>query len=204
MRFPNQISIIIGVDEVGRGPIAGPVTVCAALCRRQDLTKLKKRFPSVNDSKKVSRKCREDLSSKMRSDDLVRFKIASVSAKFIDSHGISAAIKKALAKTLKRLDADPDKTYVLLDGRLYAPAKFKNQTTIIRGDSKEWLIGAASIVAKVFRDSIMLRFSKDYPGYGLERHKGYGTKLHYEKIREQGICPIHRASFLSEGLDRYM
>lgn len=197
MQFPDNIDYLVGIDEVGRGPIAGPVTVCAALCKVKDLSELMARFPNVADSKKISQKRREEISKNLLGDNMVKFCLASMSARFIDDYGISPAIKKSLAGALSGLAVRPDTARVLLDGGLSAPSEYVDQITIIGGDSKEWLIGAASIVAKVHRDNLMVKYAEEYPDYAFEKHKGYGTKLHYERIRDRGTCKIHRVSFMS-------
>lgn len=195
---------LVGVDEVGRGPIAGPVAV-GALCvdvghakatlSRADYKAL---FSGIKDSKKLSSHKREEWFAKIclaRERGVLDFAVTLVSAKDIDTKGLAPSIRKALQKSLQKVTPDPTHTRVLLDGSLYAPAEYINQKTIIKGDLKEPIIGLASIVAKVTRDRLMMRYSKKYPEYDFEIHKGYGTSKHYEKIKKHGLSPLHRKSF---------
>ncbi len=192
---------LIGVDEVGRGPIAGPVAVGAFIFLTPDSRRL---FRGVKESKQLSETEREEWFSKIleiqkNDQKLVAFSVCFQSQKVIDAKGLSFAIKKcletSLAKLLDKLKINPDRCLVLLDGGLKAPAKFKNQKTIIKGDAKEKVIALASICAKVLRDRRMKIWGKKYPDYGFEAHKGYGTKAHYEAIRKHGLTPLHRRSF---------
>jgi ribonuclease HII len=185
---------IIGIDEVGRGPLAGPVAVCALVLKCDFDTK------NLRDSKKLSPKQREVWFEKIcawKKEKKLDFKIAFVSASIIDKIGISKAIKKALEKSLYELK--PKNSYtILLDGGLKAPIEFKNQETIIKGDEKEVAIALASIVAKVSRDALMTKISKKFPQYEFHLHKGYGTKLHYERLKKHGLSQIHRKTFLKK------
>lgn len=222
-------TILIGIDEAGRGPLAGPVAVGAFAVN--DKAVLKK-FRSVKDSKQLTEKKREEwmmaiisgcflggdrrnrrqvsneAKPNVRHFVAVRreppmphyaYSVSFSSARFIDKHGISKAIKVALAKCLAKLEkqgfADAD-VKILLDGSLKAPDKFKDQKTIIDGDAKEPIIALASICAKVYRDRYMKKLSRKYPDYGFEKHKGYGTEAHYGAIRKKGTCPEHRLTFL--------
>lgn len=191
---------IIGIDEVGRGPLAGPVAVGACLISVSKIKNLLDEgfFKGIRDSKKLSEKKREEWLSKIKKlkakGDLDYF-VAFVGNKIIDKKGISQCIKTAIKISLKKLKAEPSKTMVLLDGGLKAPEEFKNQKTIIKGDEKEPIISLASIVAKVARDRKMVEYSKKFPQYGFEIHKGYGTALHCQKIRENGLSELHRKSF---------
>jgi len=177
----------IGIDEVGRGPIAGPVTVCACMISPE----ITKKYKGIKDSKKLSEKRREEIYKEIQ--DLVQYKVMSISAKEIDEKGISFCIKKALAKSISIFPPD---TQVLLDGGLKAPPEFKNQKTIIKGDEKEVCIALASIIAKVTRDRYMCKMAKKYPEYGFDEHKGYGTSKHYESIQKSGLSLLHRKSFI--------
>ncbi len=188
---------IVGIDEVGRGPLAGPVTICA--CKIKSTFK-QTHFKGIKDSKQLSPQKREEWFLKIS--DLkemgeLDFAFSSVSATEIDSIGIAAAIRKAIKKSLQTLRLDPKSTKIMLDGALKAPEEFSMQETIIKGDEKIPVISAASIVAKVVRDRFMEKQAKAYPGYGFESHKGYGTVKHCESIKKLGITPIHRRSFLS-------
>ncbi len=190
MQFP------IGIDEVGRGPLAGPVTVCAfTFLRKVSFPKI---LPKLKDSKKLSRTQRDmwfaqiKLWQKAGNCD---FAVVSVSPKIIDTHGIVFAIQKALNSSLRSL-APKAQSLVLLDGGLKARPEYKKQKTIIKGDEKEPVIALASIVAKVTRDRYMQKMAKKYPKYGFETHVGYGTRKHYQAIHTYGTTPIHRQSFL--------
>ncbi len=187
---------IIGVDEVGRGPLAGPVAVCA-LCLNPTFNK--KNFKNFRDSKKLSHNQRVEWLEKInleKEKGNLNYKVTFESNKIIDTKGLSFAIKKALADSLKALKQKPAECKVLLDGGLKAPSQYKNQKTIIKGDEKELAIALASIVAKVTRDNLMVKLAKKYPGYGFEKHKGYGTAEHYKAIKKLGISPVHRSLFL--------
>ncbi len=190
---------VIGIDEVGRGPVAGPVAVGAFLIIDPDFHLSVREFPlPLRDSKQLSRTQREAWFKKIvdwQEEGKCDFFVSMISAGEIDSHGLSRAIKKALAESLEMLEPD-DECLILLDGSLHAPRTFKNQITIIKGDEKEPVISLASIVAKVTRDRHMLTLAKRYPKYGFERHMGYGTEEHYAAIKKYGLCPIHRKSFL--------
>ena len=185
------------MDEVGRGPIAGPVTIAVCACSRGLLAQMPTRHPLVQDSKKITPSARTEIARQLRSDGQLRFVVASVSAKEINQRGISRALRTAVARGLARLGCAPSDIEIRLDGRLYAPKKYPRQSTIVRGDATEWIIGAASIVAKVHRDAYMVRQAKTFPRYGFERHKGYGTKDHYAALAKHGLSPQHRRSFLS-------
>ncbi len=191
---------LVGIDEVGRGPLAGPITLCA--CRVEEGFDFEN-FKKIKDSKKLSPQKRREWFQKisaLRAEGLVTFALSSVSAEEIDSKGLSHCIKKAVRNILDDLAASPLETEVRLDGSLYAPREFLFQKTIIRGDEKEPVIAAASIIAKVTRDKMMEDFALEYPLYGFEENKGYGTAAHKKAIRAYGITPIHRKSFLSKDL----
>lgn len=190
--------ITIGIDEVGRGPLAGPVTVGA--CAVFDLEKILTDAPApLRDSKKLSKLQRESWVAYMhecKKQGWCAFAVASVSAGNIDDHGIVPCIKTALKKTLSVLAIDPKQADVMLDGGLSAPAEYIFQKTIIRGDSEVPAIALASIIAKVHRDTHMQKMAEQYPEYGFDAHVGYGTKKHREAIKKNGTTPIHRISFL--------
>lgn len=191
-----HITHIVGIDEVGRGPLAGPVTLCACKVAHDfDMS----HFVGIKDSKKLSEKKREEWFSKileLKSKNHVDFVYVFISAQEIDEIGIAVAIRKALAQCLEGLRLSFESTKILLDGSLYAPKEFLIQETIIKGDEKIPLISAASIVAKVMRDKYMTEQGLLYPEYGFEKHKGYGTADHIKAIKSHGISPIHRVSFL--------
>lgn len=186
---------IIGIDEAGRGPLAGPVSVGAVRVPDTfDFTLL----DGVRDSKQLSAKARDRWYEKlvqMQQEEFLRFSVSFASAETIDNKGIVAAIKGALSQCLKNLDADPEVSEILLDGSLFAPREYVHQKTIIRGDSTEPLISLASIAAKVERDRKMEKFSKIYPAYNFHVHKGYGTLRHRQMIQANGLCALHRTTF---------
>ena len=202
MNENKGIKYIIGIDEVGRGPIAGPVAVCALLCQPEffdflPTNKGEKNY--IRDSKKMSRLQREkwfDFANKNKKDGICDFAVSYVSSQMIDKFGISKSIKKALEKSLEKLNVHEEAVYIYLDGGLKAPKKYKYQETIIGGDNLKPVISLASIIAKVSRDKIMRRYAKKYPKYGFEKHVGYGTKAHYEAIKNYGQTAIHRKSFI--------
>lgn len=196
---------IIGIDEVGRGPLAGPVTLCAVRLEAGVYKKLQesKDLPVPGkDSKKLSKKDREKYATVLKSlmskgtfDMRFRYVIYSVSNAVIDMRSLSFAIKKALTSCLQKVGAT-EKNKVLLDGGLKAPKEYINQEMIIKGDEKHPVIAWASILAKVHRDNYMVKMAKKYPLYGFEKHMGYGTKIHREAIKKHGPSPLHRKSFL--------
>lgn len=199
---------IIGIDEVGRGPVAGPVCVAALQLRiRNYELRIKNTKIPLRDSKKLSAKQREEWFAqikKWKKEGIVDYAVSFVSAKKIDQIGIAPAIKLALSRSLLKLEFRhpmSKKTLVLLDGGLKAPTEYINQKTIIKGDEKEPAIALASIVAKVLRDRLMIKQAKKYPNYGFDSHKGYGTDFHYKNIRKFGITEIHRKSFLKRVLE---
>ena len=188
----------IGIDEVGRGPIVGPVAVGAFVFLDP---KAKKIFRGVKESKQLTEKNREKWFAIINSTKrigLIDFCVTFQSERIIDNRGLSYAIKNALSKSLQELKIDPKLATVLLDGGLKAPLEYKDQKTIIKGDEKEMVIALASITAKVLRDRKMVKLGKKYPEYGFEIHKGYGTKNHYEAIKKYGLLKEHRRSFLGK------
>ena len=201
--FKPGIEFLVGVDEAGRGPLAGPLDLGAVLLPLsgvEPMTFALADYPAGNDSKKLTAKARETWRAKVMSlkvEGYLDFAVSFVSPKFIDDYGMSAALRYGLKKNLQKLSLDPAKTRLLLDGSLRGPKEFKYQQTIIKGDESELVIALASIVAKVARDFYLVKVAKDYPGYGLEQHKGYGTAAHCEAIVRLGPCPLHRRSFLT-------
>ena len=188
---------IIGIDQVGRGPIAGPVAVGAFKINKK--LNLKNIKVPLRDSKKLTRIQREIWFEQIKvwqKEEKCDFEVTMVSAKEIDRIGIVPAIRKALEKSLYRLTTVDYSLLILLDGGLKAPAEFKNQKTIIKGDEKESVISFASIVAKVTRDRYMFTQAKKFPGYNFETHVGYGTKAHYTAIAKNGTTNLHRQTFL--------
>jgi len=207
---------MIGIDEVGRGPVAGPVAVGAVLILKENEKEVAKIFSAgggsapggkgIKDSKKLTSKKRNEWFEKMKEakqEKLIDYKVIFVDSEKIDKFGIVPSIQSCINQALKSLNSQGsgpwefgEECLVLLDGGLKAPEEFINQETIIKGDEKEMLISMASVMAKVTRDSVMCKLAKDYPEYGLEKHKGYGTKFHMDAIKKKGMCEIHRRSYL--------
>jgi ribonuclease HII len=189
---------LVGVDEVGRGPLAGPVAVGAFAVAESLKSKVQRLLRGIRDSKKLSEKQREEwflCFSEAQEAGFLNFTVSFVGPKQIDRLGINKAIQLGLARALRRL-AQPDNTsLVLLDGGLYAPKRFVYQKTLVGGDARKPIIAAASIVAKVLRDRRMVRYAQKFPEYGFERHKGYGTAEHLRMLRRHGLSPLHRRTF---------
>lgn len=187
---------IVGIDEVGRGPFAGPLVVCACALHKA----LPKRITTlINDSKQLSETEREKcvaLIQPLINAGGISFALTRVSPRVIDTIGIGRATKRAVASSLKKLKLNPTQCDVRLDGLLKAPSIYTKQRTIVKGDMQEKSIGLASIIAKVHRDTYMKRQRRTYPEYGFERHKGYGTAAHRAAIKRYGMCPLHRRSFI--------
>jgi ribonuclease HII len=187
---------LVGIDEAGRGPLAGPVAVGVVVAPVGVSAAI---FDGVRDSKQMTELGREIWFEKLRileAEYGVRAHVEFSSAQYIDAYGIVPAVKRAMARALAVLEVDPSETSILLDGSLYAPQKFLMQKTIIRGDESEPIISLASVAAKVKRDKLMKRLALRYPDYGFEIHKGYGTKAHREAIKIHGPCDIHRRTFI--------
>ena len=183
---------IVGIDEVGRGPLAGPVTVCGVILTPTEILTLERdTFKEVKDSKQLSEKQREQYFESMK--DIVRYECYSVSPRDIDKIGIQAAIYDSIVNVLLSLDTPPD-SIVLLDGGLKAPSKY-TQKSIIKGDEKEISIAIASIIAKVSRDSYMIDLSAKVPEYNFAKNKGYGTPEHIQAISTYGISKYHRKTY---------
>jgi ribonuclease HII len=186
---------LVGVDEAGRGPLAGPVAVGVAVVPIDfDWAVL----PGVGDSKALKPKDREAiflLAGKLREAGVLNFKVSASSHTVIDREGIVFAVNQAMSRALASLKIEPMECLVLLDGALRAPSSFKRQRTIIKGDAIEKVIGLASILAKVTRDRHMVQIASKYPAYDFDIHKGYGTKKHRDLIIKHGLSNIHRRSF---------
>jgi ribonuclease HII len=190
------MEFILGVDEAGRGPLAGPVAVgVVAVPKGFDVAM---EFPGVKDSKKLSEKKRENifklLTTRVAQSDL-RFTVEFESAETIDQYGIAHAVRAALSRGVNALAPDAAQVKIQLDGSLKAPPEYA-QETIINGDDLVPIISLASIAAKVLRDRHMTELSLQYPVYGFQKHKGYGTAVHYEMLKKHGLCAIHRRSFV--------
>lgn len=183
----DKVKYIAGVDEVGRGPLAGPVVCCAAIMPLDDENVI----DGVDDSKKVSAKKREALYETLKS-KAIAYKICRVEPEEIDEINILEATKKCMRMCVDGLEVKPD--LVLADAlKLDLPVK---SVPIIKGDMKSYTIGAASIIAKVYRDRLMNEYDEIYPEYGFKDNKGYGTKRHIDALKEIGECPIHRRTFI--------
>ncbi|MGL4912976.1 MAG: ribonuclease HII [Romboutsia sp.] len=184
--YHNGYMYIGGIDEAGRGPLAGPV-VAAVVVFRPNV-----KIEGINDSKKLSEAKRDELFDIIK-EQALDYGIGIVNNEEIDEFNILNATYMAMKKAINCLDKTPD--YLLVDAATI-PGITTPQKPIIKGDSKSISIAAASILAKVTRDSIMYQYEEMYPGYGFKSHKGYGTKEHYEAIEKLGITRIHRKSFL--------
>lgn len=179
-------TLLCGVDEAGRGPLAGPVCAAAVILPRG------LEIEGLNDSKKLSEKKREALFDLICA-EAVSYGIAFASVEEIESMNILNAAMKAMNRAIAKLSPQP--SLALIDGNRNNAIELPSRC-IVKGDSKCADIAAASVLAKVTRDRYMLQMAEKYPQYGFEKHKGYGTKLHYEALREYGPCDIHRPSFL--------
>jgi ribonuclease HII len=187
--------MIAGIDEAGRGPLAGPVAVGVVSVPPSFN---KKFFKGIKDSKQLSAEERElwfELAREAKKKGELNFHTALVSEKVIDKKGIAYAIRLGIKRCLKSLGLSLD-SQIFLDGALKAPAEFKHQLTVIRGDEKIPIISLASICAKVVRDRKMVKFSQKYPEYDFDLHKGYGTFVHRQAIQRYGLTELHRLSFL--------
>lgn len=184
--YRNGYLCIGGIDEAGRGPLAGPVVASVVIFKPN--TKIE----GINDSKKLSEEKRKELFEIIKN-EAIDYGIGIVNAKEIDELNILNATYEAMKKAVNQLEIKPD--YLLMDACIVKDIEI-DQKAIIKGDSKSISIAGASILAKVTRDNIMEEYDKKYPEYNFKKHKGYGTKEHYEAIETNGICEIHRKSFL--------
>ncbi len=182
---------VCGVDEAGRGPLAGPVCAAAVILPEGHI------IEGVNDSKKLSEKKREALFDVIKSEALA-YSIAFATVEEIESMNILNATMLAMKRAVDGLSVKAD--YALIDGNRLPPLDIPCEY-VIKGDAKSMSIAAASILAKVSRDRLCYEYAEKYPEYGFDKHKGYGTKLHTEKIKEYGPCEIHRLSFLTKILN---
>ena len=184
--YSDSVHILCGVDEAGRGPLAGPVCAAAVILPRGTV------IEGLNDSKKLSEKKREQLFDVI-CDTAVSYAIAFATVEEIEELNILHAAQLAMNRAIEELDPKPD--LAIIDGNQAGDIRFPHET-VIKGDASCISIAAASILAKVTRDRFMLDMAQQYPMYHFEKHKGYGTKDHYSALREFGPCPIHRPSFL--------
>ena len=191
LRFDREIRlcgfpVLAGIDEVGRGPLAGPVVAAAVVLPMDWSTE------GVDDSKKLSEKQRSCLYKEI-TQNAISIGIGCISEEMIDRINILQATYLAMKQAVSRLQVKPD--CLAIDAVRLPDCEIK-QESIIKGDGKSFSIAAASIIAKVTRDQMMLEYDKSYPQYGFAQHKGYGTKSHYAALQQHGPCPIHRKSFL--------
>ena len=177
---------ICGIDEAGRGPLAGPVVVAGVIMPDDSM------IEGVNDSKKISEKKRELLYDKII-EEAISYSVAIIGQDVIDDINILNATKQGVTGVVKGLDVRPD--LIIVDALQHIDTDGVPYDSIIKGDAKCYSIAAASIIAKVTRDRIMKEWDKVYPQYGFDGHKGYGTAKHIAAIKEHGLCPIHRRSF---------
>ncbi len=179
---------VCGVDEVGRGPLAGPV-VCAAVVMPFDCI-----IDGVDDSKKLTEKKRQKLAEEIKK-KAIAYAICRIEPQIIDEINILQATRLCMKNAIESLDIKPD--FVLVDGNMTLDTDIP-QKYIIKGDSFSYSIGAASIIAKVYRDKLMEEYAVTYPQYSFEKNKGYGTVAHVNAIKQAGICPVHRRSFVKK------
>jgi len=201
----KDLKLVMGVDEVGRGPLAGPVTVgvfIAPSLRAPQLLKIL--GGKIKDSKKLLPKRRYTIYrilKTLKKERKVDFHITHISNRVIDKRGITEAIRRGIKIVIKKSEIKRNnlgKLKIVLDGLLKAPKEFKNQRTIIKGDEKNIFIAIASIVAKVRRDRLMKSLHRKYPKYKLDVHRGYGTAMHRKLIKKYGLSRIHRKSFCNK------
>lgn len=192
----NEMPYIVGIDEAGRGPLAGPVAVGAV---RLNESFDKKFFKGIKDSKQLSKEERElwfALAEEARKRKELDFRVALVSQTVIDRHGIAYAIRLGIKRVLKGLEVPETNSQIFLDGALKAPPEFLRQLTVIKGDEKIPVVSLASICAKVTRDKKMVALANEFPLFNFDIHKGYGTRLHREALQKYGPTILHRRSFL--------
>ena len=189
---------VVGLDEAGRGPLAGPVVAAAVMVKipnfQLPISKLQipKDLKKVNDSKKLTAKKREELYKILIKNPFIEWGIGKVSEKVIDKINILQATKLAMQKAINNLKIKPD--FLILDGNFKINSRIP-QKPIIKADQKVFSCSAASIIAKVTRDRIMEKYHKKYPKYGFKKHKGYPTRFHFKMLKKHGPCKIHRKTF---------
>lgn len=219
--FKSGYRYVIAVDEVGMGCLAGPVVVCAVAMTNQFYSKAHKKLNGVRDSKLLQAKQREEYAKRLMAEKDIKFQVTYAYPKTIDRLNIYNAARLAMKKSIDKLSGScpssprwysinfrangvpsrvtPSvKSIVLVDGKTKINGLKIEQIPIVKGDRKVFAIACASIIAKVFRDKMMTKYAKKYPGYGFEKHKGYGTKYHRAKLTVFGPCDIHRRSFRLE------
>ncbi len=197
-RFADEIALyhkgfdyVVGVDEVGRGPLAGPVVASAVVFKNEHNEPW---WSEITDSKKLSQQKRTRISEAILQNAIFGFGLATVAE--IESLNILRASFLAMSRAIEALEVDLSRSVILVDGKFLIPELFcKEQRAVVKGDSLVHSIAAASILAKVNRDALMTDLSELYPQYDFARHKGYGTKAHIESIKQYGLSPVHRVSF---------
>ena len=185
--YNKGFKYICGIDEAGRGPLAGPVVVAGVIMPQDSM------IEGVNDSKKVSEKKREKLYD-LIINEAISYSVAIIGQDIIDEINILNATKQGVTQVVEELDVKPN--LILVDALTHIDTKGIQYDSIIKGDAKCYNIAAASIIAKVTRDRIMREWDKVYPQYGFVNHKGYGTAKHIAALKEYGPCPIHRSTFI--------
>ena len=185
--YANKVEYICGIDEAGRGPLAGPVVVGAVILPKDSF------IEGINDSKKISEKKREKIFD-LITEEAIAYSVGIVSQNTIDEINILNATKLGVKIALEELKTKPD--MIMIDALKGMDTLGIPYMSIIKGDAKCYSIAAASIIAKVTRDRLMRQWDEIYPVYGFSKHKGYGTKEHIEKIKEYGPCILHRKSFI--------
>ena len=201
--YLKGVNSIAGIDEAGRGPLAGPVVVACVIMPRDSM------IEGVNDSKKVSEKKREKLYDQII-EEAIAYGVGIVSQEEIDRINILNATKEGLTMAIKEIEKDlrekqrdfEKPEIILVDALTKIDTDGISYKSIIKGDAKSYSIAAASIIAKVTRDRIMRQWDEVYPMYGFEKHKGYGTAAHIAAIKEYGLCPLHRRSFVKNIVKR--
>ena len=186
--YAEGYTVICGVDEAGRGPLAGPVCAAAVILPRSH------QIPGLNDSKKLTDKKRRELFPLIK-EQAIAYGIGMASHEEIDEINILQATYLAMERAINQLEGKAD--LALIDGNRAKDFGMAVRT-VVKGDSLSANIAAASVLAKVTRDDLMVEMAREFPGYGFEVHKGYGTKAHYEALREKGPCAIHRMTFLKK------
>lgn len=193
--FQTGYRYVIGVDEVGMGCLAGPSAVCAVVFTPAFYAKTHRKLNWLRDSKLLLAHQRERFSGELLSNANLRYAVAVAPVKSIDQLNIYQATRRAMRRAIAKLGIKDGGAIVLVDGKTRIEGLPYAQMPIVKGDRKVFAIACASIIAKVYRDGVMKRYAKKYPGYGLEQHKGYGTKLHRERLKQLGPSAIHRRSF---------
>lgn len=184
--YKDGYEYICGIDEAGRGPLAGPVAIASVIMPCDSM------IEGVNDSKKISEKKRELIYEKI-TEEAISWSVSIIDQKEIDEINILNATKKGLTNSIKNLKVKPN--IILVDALEHIDTCEIPYKSIVKGDAKCYSIAAASIIAKVTRDRIMRQWDEIYPEYGFAKHKGYGTAYHIQAIKEYGLCPLHRRSF---------